>query len=69
MLGAKVCHHTYGLYGSILLPNTCKISYVNIQPMYVNMQLDNVNMQQNYDDMQHSYVKMQYNYVNMLLEL
>lgn len=40
------------MYGSIFLPPTCKINYVNIQENYVNMQDNDVYMQDNYVDMQ-----------------
>ena len=40
-----------------ILPHTCNINYVNMQPVAY------VNMPQNYVDMQHSYIGMRDNYL------
>ena len=37
--------HISALYGGILLPTTCKITYVNMRLTYVNMRLVYVSMQ------------------------
>ena len=60
---------SYGKYGGILLPPTCKINYVITQNDFVNIQLIYENFQQNYMYFHlQKYVNMQDYYVDMRLK-